>query len=83
MARLGSGEVLGLLGGDTRGERLDTVDTRGERLDTGFLWPGGSADRGQCSLSGLSARLSSGDPGSVDLGREKDFLLSGRLDWVF
>ena len=41
-----------------------------------------SADLGW-SLSGLRALLSSGEPGSVDLGLEKDFLLGGRLDWVF
>lgn len=32
-----------------------------------------SAVRG-CSLSGLSARLSRGDPGSADFGRLNDFL---------
>jgi len=41
-----------------------------------------SAERG-CSLSGLRARRSNGDPaelGSADLGREKDFLFGVRLE---
>ena len=71
MARLGRGEVVeaGLQGGEHRGE-----------MEGAFLWhPPVSADLGW-RRSGLRARRSSGDPGSVDLGREKDFLLGVRLE---
>lgn len=68
MALLGSGEVdTGLQGGEHSGE-----------MDCVFLRPPVSADLGW-SLSGLRALLSNGEPGSVDLGREKDFLLGVRL----
>lgn len=73
VARLGSGDVVvaDLHGGEQSGE-----------MEVVFLWLvfTVSADRGW-RRSGLRARRSSGDPGSVDLGREKDdFLLGVRLE---
>ena len=73
MALLGSGDVVvaDLQGGEHRGE-----------MEVVFLWLvfTVSADRGW-SRSGLSARRRRGEPGSVDLGLEKDdFLLGVRLE---